>query len=424
MCLACFSNGPVTIEFLLEQVVPVSVPGEGPQFHECYDVLIKNRSDHEMTHLTFVSPQRLVDYNGPQPRTFDLIDTSDGRFDWPYHWSLRTGESEVEFQLPSVGKTIGGRFGKLEIASLQVHDSLIRDAESRAVADRLGFTVFDTIFKTPLKPYRENDRNTIYHLRLAFSPVAINNQIPVKKIQPGLPVLKVDAAIQTSEIIGPSVLLGNVQNRIRRVLNDLSIENLHPAARRIESEIVSGGYRDSNNTTRIIDHRVSVITGSKFCMFDTHQDALVGFWKVQNASSDTTQPVHAHTWTTGARYFPMFDPLSLTLRIKDYFRVYGLGEANSRTVEDVIASLQAAARPQNVEIVALVLASMGFLNRSGARGFFVESETVDREEAWDFDQRIAFERELRKLVSETDTADGRSFDERGFTIQFSLGFVL
>jgi hypothetical protein len=270
-----------------------------------------------------------------------------------------------------------------------------------------------------IEPFdHERSAETTYWLRLAFQPhVAHRVEKPIHFLN--------QFRIQPCEILSPSAVLADLEEK----LTALQLDNQWSAHGKQGLEtIVTNIFRKENTSTRIEEHRISIVTDEKFWVCNPHVEGSCGFLDVQSVPGQ--QPI-ARTWFAGANSYPASDPLTMTRSVYEYLRDWAPEPAHAKSMEQISAAVSPN-NHNNVSHIVEVLCASKRADRTGEGTFFFLSPVVpfllrsgaEMHDASMADEGIALRNLLygRMTVRNSQTTVISEFKFKGFRVTFDLAF--
>jgi hypothetical protein len=359
MCIAIHSAGHLTIKLLIEQIWPILIDGS-VQFLQCYDIVFRSHSDQPLDRLYVLSPQS---------EAFSLKKEVK-HCDWPYECEQVSTAAEDRFILQVPGLT----HLKLETTKLnpvvETPNWLKVPNEATAAFTLTNMTMAKLKFHRKLERYSAaRSGETTYWLRLAYIPKfthRIQNAISFGK----------DLKVRPYEILSPNEVLRALNNQLNTLATHAT--KGRTATEAAKKQIFSERYYSPGTSTRIEDHRISLVMDPKFMVTNVLAEGACGFLGVQEPSSKKGHLVRS--WFYGAKYYPANDPVTLAQMVYKYMVNWAANEVDGKTKE-AISSAVAPEHHRNVSHVVEGLRKLGLVAEVNSRpGYYYLGRESDSDE--------------------------------------------
>ena len=197
-------------------------------------------------------------------------------------------------------------------------------------------------------------------------------------------------------------------------------------AEELERVVLQETFRREGTSTRVEDHRISLITDEQVLVLNPHVEGQCGFVGVHPVAN-TDSPAIARTFYSGANHYPISDPVTMARLVYAYLRDWAYNPADAKTKEQVTAAV-APDFHSNVSHVVEALVKLEFL-LSPASGVFCFNK---RMQTPSFLQQPSGDGEIdlgpsaketrKRLYGSIDSPPSR-FSAKSFRIHFDLGFA-
>jgi hypothetical protein len=430
MCLILHSDGHLTVKMMYEQIWPRVDERGALAVLECYDFVLRSHTPEEISSLHILSPQTLV----AKGDRFDVLpnDVCE-EYNWIFqmlaHDRKDHNKARIQFAAP---------FGEppLLYGVTQLRPSIRKAAWLRTANDRMiafqstGMTMAEVALEDGPKIKKfdpEHPDETTYWLRLAFEPkIQHLTETPIAFAPRKQSVL----SVQPCSILCPQQVLYHLSSQLKLMETD-SRTVLGKGAKVAQEEVFDKVFEKPKTSARIEEHRISLATGPEFLVLNTSIEGDCGFVSVQllkNADRKLTR-----TWFTGAKYYPLSDPLTTASIVYTYLKHWAHNEAGAKSKEAVSAALSSHSH-ENISHVVEALVTLGFVKAVGQGLYYVHGAPLPENELFLQEVRGSAEIDLKRRDREIRDilygplpvpdrgGDLSRFRRKGFRIFNDLGF--
>ena len=413
MSLGIYGDGPLTVDFLLESFRPqVNQNKSILPFTQTFDLLVKNRSDHDMYELVVLHSSHLI----PPPAASGQDTVSA----WHHgEWLGRRMYRRPpiigpEGDLPAgiVQFSIAG-FDSLESTGVTMEEYIATLAMPRAVrvhpligaAEHSLFgpgwpTPLLVEFSEPIRPYDPTDPRTSYLIPLTFHIDAVPPIAAHRLTGPNRSLM----LARCFDIKSPELLWYVFADRLSKQATPPHANAV--SAQRLYDGLIHNGVMAPDHTTRMRDIRIGILTDDRCFVHDVHEIGEVAFGEVRRLVDP--QDVTTHVWLGGATHYQRSDPTEMARHAWDYCVRQHPREVS---VEEVSLALSPPFFRNAVTVIeALVGAGLFELDNRAVR--IVESKLRD--------DPLSYEAEIRRRVALAQLSDAQAFRPRPFQIIFSI----
>lgn len=434
MCLVLHSDGHMTIKMLYEQIWPKLSNGR-PEFVECYDIVFRWHSDTAFEKLYILSPHQEGAGNG----VFTLVpDAALSHCDWVFVKKEPTPNKSDQLKLGFVGP-IEQPLLEFDVTCLgpELRQSMWYDEPSigtraQAAFQGTGMTLSEVHFKsqTPVRKYDPRDpAGTTYYFRLAFQPVIQHLTEEAIPFSPG--DREALFFVQPCAIMSPWWVLKKLGTDLDRLGAETRFGK---AANRAKSGILDGIFARQRTSTRVEDHRISLVTSPNFLVLNSSVRGECTPLVIE--PRELGKPAGLiRSCAAGANYHPHSDPLTLAREVYRYLRETAVNAADAKTKE-AISSALACHSHYNVSHVVEALKALDLVkNASEKENYYMINSPALQDEKL-FLQRVygmdevdlgTRDQEIRnRLYGEIDVPtrprEVSRFQYEGFSIFYDLAF--
>ncbi len=423
MCIGLYSNVPLQIQFLQEQVW--CYPQEDElRVKECYDLVLTNQGSVPTEKLMFLSPHLLFDpvTDGPQSRPAVKLPSFDDKKSKYLNWYMKhddvildgpfLDEKPVRFKVPAFmmpgSEPLYDEYTCTPLSGeVRLHKTLRRKfSDMWTCFLKLNCTFGEILLEDALKPYDDNCRaETTYCIRIVFEPVALNHRVAARKLS--FQDNKGALWVQPCEVLAPPIVFYKLRTRLEHSVECMPVK----ANKVMKEDLADNGFLQDDHIVWIEDHRVSVITAENGTVMNTESLGSVLPSIVQDAGK---QNLHAWTWHAGSRHFPKEDAFIVAEQTYKYFH----NRVKKR--EDAVTKHQVANNigfpVANVSFAVDVLKKKGLLSENKGR-YHLKKEAPNETFSY------ASQAEIRRDMAKPQTnwlGDEIFFPGKSFLIQFAV----
>ena len=428
MCLIVHSDGHLTIKVLYEQIWPQVVNGD-VKIKECYDLVVRSTSDAEFDSLLMLSPQRAPQGAG----VFQLLQ------DQPeLSWILKDNEPvsahadrrKISFVSPANEPPSEFEVTPLWPVLEPVDWIAAAPANDRAVGAFAGtnMTLGKILFADGGKIRRFDPKDpggTTYWIRLVYEPEV--QHLTVDPIGFGAPGDEPIFRVRPCCILCPQQVI----NWLSASLEFLANTRVFPedAARTTSTKVLRDGFWKPGTSSRIEDHRISVVTGDDCIVFNTNVEGDCGFLTAGNADEHKVGSPLTRTWYSGSRHYPQSDPLTMLQLIYAYLKQWATVGTDAKTKEQISAA-HAFQSHANVSFVVEGMLKLGLIKCLPEGRYYVESPLDGAKLCPDNDERILGNRDSEartylygELPITAASSPPSRFKYKGFRVFFDMAFA-
>lgn len=364
MCLILHGLGHITIKLMFEQIWPVLEDNE-LRFLECYDFVFRVHSPETLRHLYILSPQ------GAYAHVFDLLDDIDVKqCDWPVNVlaGAKNGSKTVEFDGTE-------KFEATRLKPQIKRTGWLYPQPSADPSHLKGVAAFVSTEMSMAKIEFKNNQelcrfspedagSTTYWMRLAYKPKVIHRAAPIAFDPQGMskPIFR----IQPCQILSPDLVLSHLSDQLAFLEKKPSMKE---GAIKAREEALTRRFYSEESSTRIEDHRITLITTPEFMVSNTMAEGACGTLGVQDVSNNAL----ARKWFMGAKHYATNDALTLARSVFRYLREWGLHVADAKSKEAITAALAPDQHP-NISHIVEGLCRLGLIFETGRKGYYSLNE--------------------------------------------------
>lgn len=443
MCIAVHADGPITIDFMLETIIPVSLGGSVRAFNQSFDLVVKNLSSQPLDRLVVVHPRRLYPSEAPGANHDPWIANIPfwARGEWfgrRLHKSdslvEETRERRIQFavradlRLPPTAERFALHTAQLlDPAGVVPHPAIAASPGCRRlVGGRPALpTVLAVNLQRPMQPHVDGDWTTVYYVRINLAGVPVtpitSERMPLDRAGEQSSLLK-----QVFAVMAPSLVARRLENRLALIAEEGADETDQGAAATLFRSLVEDGLLHPSKTTRIRDHRLAVVV-PRHMLFDSREFGKLLPWETKRlAADDGAAPSvedRARIWLAGAATFPESDPLLIARRVARHMTDdAGLSKRVGYFSEVGLAMASECPLLQNTGLVIEALTRLGTISRHDHEAAWALARPPGPHDhaEWlkDLKSKIAsqkWELDLRSVIAAL-ALHGRRFEEQPFLL--------
>lgn len=372
MCLIVHSDGHLDVKLLYEQIWPELVNG-GLEIRECYDLILRSHASKDLECIYILSPHSVSEAGSESAdpnSVFQLLDINETRvFDSIFAPPRRLSGGQYRLEFP---RAIDESARVVNVTPLEPEIRPFEwpqgDLKVSAAFLGTGMTIAQIRFKkAKIKPYNPQlQGETTYWVRIAFKP-KVNHVLPFP-IQSGH-VGDATLMVQPCQVLGANSVIENLTTQLSIVARADGFQDHAPVTQRL---LIDDLLRGGKASTRIEDHRISLVVNETFLLLNQMIDGPCTFLDIQRIPRDgrPSDSQIVRTWLTGAKYYPETDALRLAYMAYDYLSHWAATPRAAKRKEDVTAAI-AAASHSNVSHVVEALKEMKYLASEDRGRYFV-----------------------------------------------------
>lgn len=367
MCIVIHGDAHLEIKLLYEQNRPLMNNGV-IEFTECYDIILRNFSNHPIESLCILSPHSNPGHDptetGHQKYVYPLMHYPDiSFFDWIFLKKESLSEANGTYRLHIPSPSIDEGDMIFEVTSLVPQIKIPTWMEPKTQRDRIVKTLFkgtDMMCATiefednhAIEPYdAKRPVETTFWIRLCYAP---KTAFPV---EPAIQLRISDKEkyhVQPCAGYGPRTILARLKARIN-VLKTSKYSEFVPTA--LEA-LFDDLFEKPGTSTLIEDYRINVISTEDILVINPIIEGPFAFAGLESVSEGSNEM--ARTWTTGSSFYPATNPLVLANRIYDYINEWAYNPEPEAKTKQQLAAAIAPESYDNICHITDVLESKGFI---------------------------------------------------------------
>lgn len=364
MCVVIHSDGHMTIKMLYEQIWPGIRDGK-LDILECYDLVFRWHGEQPLTKLYILSPQGPSE-DSPDDSFTLLRDAATGQCDWIFREKKSFPTVPPRLDLAFVGPA---QQPTVKFQTICLEPSIRKASwiDSLRMDSKLALTAFEAT-RTTLAEVSFGDvtvrkydpsapSETTYYVRLAFRP-AIHHLTPAP-IPFGPVGCKALFHIQPCVVYGPCQALRHLGLALERLT---AIPSLGNDARKARDRIFAEVFERNGTSTRIEDHRVSLVIPSNFLIVNATVLGDCSPLVLETPQQD----VLPRSCAAGAKHHPHTDPLTLAREVYGYLKHTATNESDAKTKEMISSALSCRSH-NNISHVVEALRNLRFVRTAQDR---------------------------------------------------------